>query len=391
MSKEMNVEFKNFLIKKNRIEFDYFLIESSGRIFFELSDPVPVSNDAIVIALSTLCGRQYERIYFELIVSQNALNEIKDFTLSQIECLGIVESPLRLIKENSNEQDSVVLNFSGGFDSLAAMALMPSARKLVSMDFGGRFSREKEFFSDFDTKIVSTNILQTPLKKNSWSFMGIASILYGDYYSFKYITFGGILEAGISNFLDDPIAAKNITFPPFKAMGMENAPYVLGLTEVGTIKVVAKYYPNLIKKSLNSLANPGEEKRYRKQVLLDIFCNLNNKKIDYDLVDIPKKPYFKFGENFALDFLAIYIAKHAGIDVVCHTLSDVPDDILSLINGNNLYFYEKVNDLMLKNFPSKLVEDYLNKLAEAGVYRYDESDWIEFENVKKFLFRFHKK
>lgn len=277
------------------------------------------------------------------------------------------------------------MNFSGGFDSLAAKCLMPPDTSLVSMDFGGRFSRERSFFEKFDTYIVKTNLLETPIKEKTWSYMGIASILYSDYLATDYQTFGSILEAGPDNFSDLPVAAKNISFPPFKMTGMENAPYVLGLTEVGTLKVLGYHAPNFIGESLDSLATPGEEKRYRKQVLSQIASKKSGIDIELNIVDRPTRPHFKFGQNFAADFLSFYIIKNSDFEIASDTISDIPEEVREAANNLKLDFYERVNTNFLLNFPKPLLGGLLSRLAEANVIPYTQNDWIEFFEVRKIL------
>lgn len=388
----MYINFFNFSQTKNRIEFSFFTEDEEGRIFFELSKDVAVTSDKIALALSTLCGRKYKKINYELLISEPVFDEIVAFTLAEVSCLGRLKDRMTISHQNHMEDDgdTVVLNFSGGFDSLAAKYLMPADTKLVSMDFGGRFSREKEFFTNFDTYSVSTNLLETGLRKNSWSFMGIGSILYSDVLNSKYYSFGGILEASSSNFTANPVAALNRSFPPFESAGMKNAPYVLGLTEIGTIKVIANSAPHILMDSLDSLANPGEEKRYRKQVLLDIYCSLRGKAINYNKVPKPVRPHFKFGQNFSLDFLALYVAKFAGIEVAQHTVSEIPCEAVKIFESYSFDFYEKLNTKMIENFPTQLIGDFMSKLRSVGIDVYNSDDWEEFYSVRDYLGKYHE-
>lgn len=59
--------------------------------------------------------------------------------------------------DKEKERTGCILNFSGGFDSLAALYLMPEDTKLVAIDFGGWFEREKEFFKQFHPYTLKTN------------------------------------------------------------------------------------------------------------------------------------------------------------------------------------------------------------------------------------------
>ena len=140
--------------------------KNSGDLYFELNMAVSPSNDLIAIALSTLCGRgNYQSIKFDFDISNQAAERIKDFCRAEIAC-GIHSKSS--IEQNVLTKNKSALSFSGGFDSLAAKFLMPDDTVLISMDFGGKFAREREFFNEFDTHKVTTNLLETHLRANSW-------------------------------------------------------------------------------------------------------------------------------------------------------------------------------------------------------------------------------
>jgi hypothetical protein len=360
-------------------------MESTNTIFFKLSPAIKPREDLIALALSTLCAKKYSSIHYDINVSEAILFAISKFTDADVTASFSVDNGFQ-----RKRRSTVTLNFSGGFDSLAAKCVMPDHTNLVSMDFGGRFSRERAFFENFDTCIVSTNLLETPLRYNSWSMMGIASILFSDYLATDFQTFGSILEAGPNNFSDQPVAARNISFPPFLAAGMENAPYVLGLTEVGTLKVIGHYDPDLIAPSLESLATPGEEKRFRKQVLSLITSEKISKDFNLNIIQRPSQPHFKFGQSFAVDFLAIYVIKNAGVDIASHTVREIPDEVVKLASRLSLTFYERLNTNFVNHFPKNLVGGLLSKLGDAGIVPYTASDWNEFYQVREVLSHYYE-
>lgn len=352
-------------------------------LWFEFNRPTKIENDTMAIALSTLCGRTYGKISYELPLSEAAMTEISAFTLAQ------VTAPIAQPVRESRDLSGLTLSFSGGFDSLAALSLMPAETRLVSMDFGGRFSREREFFENFDTTIISTNLLDTPLSKNSWSFMGIGAILLNDSFLSTYHTFGSILEAGPDNLRVAPVAAANSTFPPFKAAGFANAPYVAGLTEVGTLIVLSNYKADMIAPSLQSLASPGDEKLHRKKVLAQIVSERMGLAFDLPAVVKPAMPHFSFGQNFALDFLTLYVSKFAGRDVVDGMVSDFPDEAEALVKGMDLTLFERANSTLYSNFPSELFGGLATNLAGAGISFYTETDWCEYQAIREFLTPYH--
>jgi cyanophycin synthetase len=356
-----------------------------GNVYFELSPKILPSSDLIALALSTLCGTKYSNVHIDLNISPSILNSISKFTLANV----TAKSNFDNFKPNE-QLNKITLNFSGGFDSLAAKCIMPDDTSLVSMDFGGNFSRERTFFGNFSPCIVKTNLLSTLLRYNSWTFMGIASILFSEYLGTNYQTFGNILEASLDNFSSKLYNVRHFSAPPFIAAGIESAPYVLGLTEVGTIKLIAHYHPELIDKSLISLANPGEEKRCRKQFLAKIVTQKLRMALNLDMVDCPSKILFKFGQNFAGDFLSFYIVKNAGMDIASQALNDIPKEVEATVETLRLDFYERYNTNFIINFPQTLKSDMLSKLTEAGIEAYTEADWKEFKIIRQFLSQYHE-
>ena len=382
-----SIRFENIRISEDvRIDISCTVeVEGAANSFdlwFDFSQPTSVSSDALGVALSTLCGRAYDEIFFDLGLSAETTKKIALFTLAMI-------TAREGVSVDTAERSGITLSFSGGFDSLAALSLMPSNTRLVSMDFGGRFSREKSFFQIFETTIVSTNVLSTPLSKNSWSFMGSGAILTSSQQKSQYHTFGSILEAGPDNLRVSPMAADNVTFPPFEAAGFVNAPYVAGLTEVGTLIVLGRYKPELIPQSLASLASPGEEKLYRKKVLADIVSD--RMKLDFQVPEVvrPPKPHFRFGQNFALDFLSFYVTKYGGLETANALVDGLPDEVENAVKQLDLTLFERANSTLYSKFPSALFGGLATGLAGAGIPFYTERDWHEYQIIREILAPYH--
>lgn len=351
-------------------------------LWFEFSEPVVLSNDNIAAALTTLCGKAFTDVHFGFDTSETALTYAKAMTGANVTNTG--KAPRATPPRRGG-----LLSFSGGFDSLAALCLMPEGTSLVSMDFGGRFARERTFFENFPTTTVSTNVLDTGLHRNSWSFMGAGAILLGDHHRAEYHTFGSILEAGPDNMRVSPVAARNDTFPPFKAVGYTNAPFVAGLTEIGTLLVMARYRRDHIRESLSSLASPGEEKLYRKQVLAQVVADRVGVDIPLNLTPKPPQPHFDFGQNFALDLLSLYVAKYAGAETASEMVSNIPPEMMTLAKTLDLTFFERANTTLYQNFPAPLMGGLASRLAQAKIPFYTEKDWVEFRQVREALAKFH--
>lgn len=376
------IRFQNLSIQADRIEIEAKTADSSHDLYFEFDRPVTVSTTAVAVAMSTLCGRAFGKVHYDFPVSEQVIPSIHELTQCEIETAG--DEHQRTGKRRGN-----LLSFSGGFDSMAAKLLMPEDTNLVSMDFGGRFARERNFFEQFDTLRVSTNVVQTPLRANSWSFMGIGAILASDYFRAKYHTFGGILEAGPDNMRKAPAGARGSTFPPFRAAGYMNAAYVLGLTEIGTLSVMLRQQPEIVAQSLISVASPGEEKLYRKAVLAGVVAESLG--IDLTLPDIPapQVPHFQFGQNFALDLLVLYVISATGDPGARGLARDIPQGALELASRLNLTFMARANPTLFEHFPQELAPGLYKKLAENEIQWYTEKDWAEFTQVREYLKSFH--
>lgn len=377
-----SILFNKFIIEPGYIECFYEdSLEESGTLKFELSEPVVPRNDLIALSLSTLCGRKYQQIELELSISSRAKVNIERFTNSEV-----IVKTFEQISHRRKKRTNLTLNFSGGFDSLAALSLMPENTMLVSMDFGGRFSREMKFINTFNAVTCKTNIIDTNFRKNSWTFMGIGSILFSDFLQTDIHTFGSILGASVIS--NSKKAAMNHNPLPFKGADLENAPYVMPLTEAGTAKIALQSYPELIKDSLNSLANPKEEKRYRKQLLVNAVMKKHDLNIEIENVPEPSTFRFSWGENFQADFITLYLIKNLPDDVQL-TVGDIPDEVYSLVNDLSLDFYERVNTNYLANFPIELQGDLLKSLINHGMLTYTENDWIEFNKVRDLFTNYY--
>lgn len=386
------IEFIDFNITKRSIictckTYLEAKLEKTDTLEFHFNRDVRPNNNLITLALATLCGKNYAEIYFDLEVSTQTINDLVTFTGANIKVLKVdtTKMPPFLPKE----KNKILLNFSGGFDSLAALCLMPNNAELVAIDFGGWFERETNLFKKFNPHIVTTNFRQLKYDRSSWTFMGVAAILFSEYLDASYNVFGTILEGTPYHFVEAKSHTTNVTVPPFSHAGLKDIKYVAGLTEVGTAMVISHYKPEIINESLISLSAPETEKRYRKQLLTQIVCKKYNKNIELVLTDAPKNQ-IKFGSNFALDFLALYEIKNAGLEQAQKTLSNIPEEAIELANNLTLSFYEKLNTNFLNTIPSDLRHDYLDKLAQANIYPYDELDWKEFRIVTNFLAHYHE-
>ncbi|CAM4293328.1 hypothetical protein [Jeotgalicoccus halotolerans] len=375
----MRIKFINVIKRPGYINVDYEYGEIKHYIEFELTDPIIVRDDLIAYSLACLCGRKYDSIFMDLKVSLRTKATIEKHTGAKLKC-HIDLNEYTINKSFDNE----TLNFSGGFDSLAALAFLPRNSSLVAMDFGGDFNREMSIIKKFNSHIVKTNIIETDFRRNSWLFMVIGSILYKDYLNSDFNVFGSVMLSAV---LSDSRFIKNASTPLLiEGAGMSSIPYTLGLTEIGALRIAAHYFPEHINESLISLASEGSEKRYRKQLYLEIENERFNSNIEITNPVKPlKNPHFKWGDVFQADHLALYILKFKGYEVASTMVSDIPGDAEHLLENMSLDFFTKYHPDNVHNIPENQRERFFKVLEGATVSVYSTEDLDEYETIKNYL------
>ncbi|RBP62941.1 hypothetical protein DFO66_11245 [Brevibacterium sanguinis] len=378
-----SIRFSGFqVVDAQRLSFEYSKNEGSesGELFFESSEPLPFDPNSVARVLYTLIGKAYDDISIDLNVSRDTAEMFRRY----------VSPATSFLSESGSERNvprsGNLLNFSGGFDSLAALQLMPSGTKLVSMDFGGPFQREERFFSNFETTTIKTNIVGTEFQMNSWAMMGIAAILASPVYRSKYMTFGGIAGNTPDTIRMHSVASYAPTFPPFAYSGYRNAAYVVGISEAGTAMLIAHHMPELLCDSLVSLAADGSAKKYRKTWLATIAAERLGLDFNIDPAVPPSSPA-KWGHHFTTDFASLYILKHAGREVFDTMLRDVPDEVYRVVDLLSLDFFERLNTTNMLKFPAELWGGLMDRATAAGIVPYTERDWSELGEVRQLFSR----
>ena len=351
------------------------------RVWFKMSPrPSTLSEDAMALTMSTLCGQDYSAIEIDLSVSRTVFDVIREFTKSELTVRKVTDA---LPKSG---RLGCALNFSGGFDSLAARAILPEGTPLVSVHFEGGFDREAEFFTKFNPYVLSTNLRALKYNHASWTFMGAGMLLFAETLGCKDVIFGTILESTDWQFLKDPPAGRRIHIAPFSGLGLECPSLVQGLSEVVTTKVVAKYYPELMAGALKSLAAPGSEKLYRKYLLAK--ATLKSRNLNVELPECRSTDPNRaatWGEHFTCDILSLYMIKQFGLGTAQKMVRGIPDKANELAKRLSLRFLERMNTNFIKTVPSGLAGYALSRLSDAGVLPYDERDWEEFAEVRTFM------
>lgn len=379
----MRIKFTNIIKRPGYINAEYEYGDVNHYIEFEMSDNIKVRDDLIALTLACLCGRKYDYIYMDLDVSNNTKEIIERHTGSRLKCNISLEEYVI-----SKSFDNHTLNFSGGFDSLGALAFLPEKSSLVSIDFGKHFSREMKMINQFDSHIVKTNILDTDFRKNSWLIMVVASILYKDYLNTDYNVFGSVMLSAV---LSDSRFIKNASTPLLlKGAGMKSIPYTLGLTEFGALRLAAHNFPGYIDDSLRSLASQGTEKRYRKQLYLEIDNDRFNTGIKItEPVKPLEKPHFEWGAVYQADHLALYILKYKGYEIASTMVSNIPEDAIQIAENMSFDFYDRYHTDNIENIPYHQRSHFFDVLSNAKILPYTKEDMQEYEEVKKYLSKWY--
>lgn len=387
------ISFKDFLVKKGRVEFVCTRLEDQAikedHIYYDYDYDYIPRNETIALTLITFCGQRYNIVHMDLVINCKIYQEIELFTRAEVIVKESVAAPFEFAKGNK-----ITLNFSGGFDSLAALCLLPDDINLVSMDFGEGYVREKEFFELFNPYMLRTNFRNKGIRLNSdaitWTFMGVGSILFAEMIGTKYDVFGTILDTVVkNNHKTTKIKNQPWFVSPFSVIGMQSLPITHSLSEIATAMIICTYKPELVNLSLRSLGGIKSEKFLRKHLITRIVKEKFNKNVYVDDMQAPEKPRIGFGQNLAMDFLYLYILKNIGISEFEKYFCGFPEEYVELAGRLSLDFYERFFPNYLPQIPHELRYDYLSKLAYAGVYPYTRNDWNELDEVVSFLLKYH--
>lgn len=135
------------------ISVDIVTGETEQNLYFQLPPGTPVHTDTVAACVALLLSKSCRSLEFDFPISEELVSTIEMYCQARVRTKGTcsLEPPLKA--------DIGGLAFSGGFDSLTAKDFLPGAHELISLDFGGRFSRERVVFVEFGTSVVKTNLV----------------------------------------------------------------------------------------------------------------------------------------------------------------------------------------------------------------------------------------
>lgn len=378
-----HITFKNLELNRKSISVraEY---QDSVDLWFEFDRDINVSSTQVALAMATLAGAEYDSIAFDFEVDSTAVESIRAATGASIEAVPS-EQPRPITSSTGN-----LLSFSGGFDSLCAWRLMPEETHLVSMDFGGWFAREADFFKQFDTLIIRTNARSEPshrtsLARNHWTFMAIGAILSAGYFNSHFHSFGQILGESLSR------TPKRVPTPTVLAeLGYVDAGYARGLTEVGTASVILQSDPWHVHNSLKSLSGPADRKIFRKIALSTLVGTKLGISVDIPASDPSKSPNIRMGDDYASSLAALYCISQGAENAISELFEYIPSSARDLASECSMDFMGKVNWDAYASFPRELREGLWENLYKFGFEPYSERDWEEIRQVRAYLAEAHK-
>ncbi len=370
------VSFESVRIDEGFVEFDVCHGAVKDHVFFYLPDDVTPRPSEVAVAMAAMSGTKFDEIAFDLPIDSHVRDAIQKWTHASVYCSGSEEYPRSL----PGGQGGIVLNFSGGLDSLAALHLLPEDTMLLSTNFMGSYQREYECFKCYSPRIVTTNLRAFGYNLNSPAFIGASSCLVKSSLGLQYNVFGDCFETYHLVMCPECL---NI----FDALGWEASGCMSGLTQVGTTMVANHYTPLELERSLRSLASYGSEKHYRKALLIELTRRSMSNRAGKIVLEPCVKPR-EFGTVFSSDLLTLYELKHVGYEQASVRSRGIPEDAMEIANDLRLDFLERLDTRKLGNLRDESDRLHFIRQAErAGVVPYETRDYEELKTVVDWLMK----
>lgn len=341
--------------------------EGEDRFWIELPYSFEPKPDLIAFAFAALCGTHFDEIAIELPLGELTRAAVAEATRATVNCL-----PGKDVRRRPGRRGA--LNFSGGFDSLAAKELLPNY-ELVSLDFGGRFSRERDFYEAFDPYIFPTNLVDIKLNRPSWQFMGIAAILLRDELDIGTYSFGSIMAGTLPRLLEGAKSQRDTGLAIDTAVQMRVLNPVVGLSEIASMQVAMRANLELVASVMKSVALPREDKYLRKVHMLRSVSRASG--IPAPKIEVPERPPRReWGDSFATDLSSLYAMQQLGVDEVKDGYKNgVPDRVLEEVVDLDLDFMLRFNPHAYGEVEGKVRGGWFQILAENSIFPFEEKDW----------------
>lgn len=338
-----------------------------------------VSNDCVAAAAIAIRPFDCPDISFNFPVSEQAKKIAnRDYRIN-------IASPTGSATEAASRHASY-LNFSGGIDSLAAHYLLGDVARNISVDFGGHFKREADWFREWPTDCIETDFRDKPFNESlDWRFMGACAMLYADYLQIETVYWGTVLEASPYWFSSkkkvDADGAESTH--AFALAGIKMAQTVTPLSEFGTMKIALELGEDTVHKSIISCAAPHSEKSIRKHLLAYL---AQGRKVDASFFNSNRcARKYVFGSSFAVDILTLYFISSIGIELVRTFLAEIDEQQLDAVRDIDMRFFEKYNPSNLESIPKRVRSQIIAGYETAGIVPYTPHDFIALNALRANL------
>lgn len=373
-----SISFKNLDITKTRVSLTMCYHRGEFELWYEFDREIETTPSLVAVAVSTLCGTAFDCVSFDFEITKQALQAITSFTQAD------VTAPIDDIAPVSDDRSGTILSFSGGFDSIAAKSLLPKDTHLISLDLGGWFKREAEYFGRFSPITIKTNFRQVPdqqtaLTSNHWLFMAQGAILCSQHLGAKHHVFGQILGERFS------FPAADRKLPLLESVGLYDIPVTSGITELGTTKIMLQTHYDEVADSLKSLANNGDRKQYYKQAMVALLSDelgLENPVSNFTPVWDKKIP---FNRSYTTALSSLYFISRGHLDLIEPLYTAIPKEFIDFANSHTMDFLAKVNADFYQWTPKEIRTPLMEKLSDLNFLPYSEADWHEVQAVREYL------
>lgn len=351
------------------------------QIRFSVPDGFRAHPDLVAAAVTPLIRNRYRRIEFAFPVSERVRHAVAVRANADVVAAGVGDP--------RPPGSQVLLNFSGGMDSLAAWLLAPDDVRRLAIDFGPWFRRERAFFETLEPDVVcETDFRSKGYAGNDWLFMGSAGILFADHLDLGWIGFGTNFESSASSFHRRgwvPNQVDSSPLPTFvTATGLRGATYTRGLTEFAGSLVVDRFGPHLVDGSMRSLARSGAGKGFRKRLAYDsavAFRGGPAVDLDRRMPRTKIRMWRSYPTDFAMvAFMAMYPPRF-----VEQFVRDVEPDVFEAARQIRPDFLFRNNPLFVTQIPPRMRDTVMRRMGEAGVENYREDDWVEYDKLRRIL------
>lgn len=351
--------------------------ETSQEFYIQLPYSFKPAPDLIAATYAILCGRVFDEVTIDL-----PLGRLQVDTLETALRAKVHHRPGRDIRRRQGTENG--LNFSGGFDSLAAKNILNNPH-LISLDFGGALIREREFFERFNPYIFPTNLTKLKLHSYSWQFMGLGAILLRDELQLGSYSFGSIMAGALPRLLSKPLNQGTSGIPIANAFGMTRRNPVAGISEIAAIKIAVMNHPELLVDALMSVAAPQEGKFQRKYQMLEAVSSYVG--LPLKMPEVPdRNANTVWGASFAADLSSLFVIQELGVDYVEPSYAKgIPDRVIRSLEDIDLSFMHKFNPQAYEGLDLHVLAGLQSRMIEHGITPFCRKDWEEAAKVVRLL------